>query len=241
MDIDSWETPEFLWKSPRHIGPGYETAYEAAGVKVSASKKSIDWSFRSLAKSVTSLEGQIEVQNHSAGEDYFFIGKIKAYEVLRDPIKRATYDEQLGYAKADIASEIASDKGFGRWWAIICGFWACIFLFAHEVFPRIVGKIFAPDFEAIRGNRVNPDGYTYLSSDAAWQGLLNSWLAMFLAPTAAVVILAYLGYRWIDVPLSRIIAPVRCSGFSDVYVRSFCWILMVSPHVVLMVLNFWAE
>jgi len=236
LDTDSWETPEFLWKSPR----GDETAYEAAGVKVAASKKSIDWSFKSLAKWANIIRGQIEVQHHSAGEDHFFIGKIKAYEVLRDPIKRATYDEQLGYTKADIASEIASDKGFGRWWAYMCGFWAFIFLSAHEVSPRIVGKIFAPDFEFIWGSRVNPDGYTYLSSDAAWQALLNSWLAMFLAPIAILVILAYLGYRWIDVPLSRIISPVRCSGFSDVYVRSFCWILVVGPHVVLMALNFWS-
>jgi hypothetical protein len=237
LDIDSWETPEFLWKSPR----GYETAYERAGVKVAASKKSIDWSFRSLGKWANSLEGQIQVQNYSAGEDYFFIGKIKAYKVLRDPIKRATYDEQLGYAKADIALEIASDKGFGRWWAGLCALWASVVLFVDEVFARMLGNFFAPDFEALWINRVNPNGLTYLSSDPVWQGLLNSWLAMSLAPAAAIGILAYLGYRWIDVPLSRIIAPVRCSGFSDIYVRSFCWVLVLSPHVAFAVLKVWTE
>ena len=166
----------------------------------------------------------------------------QAYAVLGDPVSRAVYDQELGYSKADLARLIGSRAGWGTTWAILFGLLALFFLLDHENLSRMVGSNFTPDYYEVREyvdeeicrergcrEECTPGYYVgrFHSSNPQWEWVLNSWLALPLAPALITGLTAWSGHQFINGAISRIIVSLRYLGHADSWVRSVAFMVVL--------------
>ena len=90
------------------------------------------------------------------------------------------------------------------------------------------GSTLAPGFEEDLGR--------FYSTDASWEWVLNSWLAMSLGPALTFGVFAF-AYKLINWLMGKVVAPVRYAGHSDKLVRTVIWVVMMLPHLSLVLLN----
>ena len=173
----------------------------------------------------------------------------EAYSVLADPVQRAVYDRKIGYSKEYLAQRVGhSGAVWGTTWAVLFGFLAVFFLFDHENMSRMIGSNFAPGFYEVReyideeickdDGRTCVEGYFsghFFSTDASWEWVLNSGLALSLGPALVTGAVALGGRKALNWTAGRIIASVRFEGRTDTWVRTGVWLVAVLAPVAVFI------
>ncbi|MFH1141645.1 MAG: hypothetical protein V1724_08330 [Chloroflexota bacterium] len=213
------------------------THYDVLGLGETASTKEVSRAFLNMSRPGAPV-GEVAARRCE-----------EAYSVLADPVRRAVYDGEMGYSKEFLAKRIGhSGAGWGMTWAVLFGFLAVFFLLDHENMSRMIGSNFAPGFyevqEYIDEEICKDDGQTcaqgyfrgkFFSTNASWEWLLNSWLALSLGPALVTGAVALGGREVLNRTAGRIIASVRSEGHTDTWVRAGLFLVAALAPVAVVI------